>query len=55
MASFVDSIVAPLSVLNALLVAVSAQKREEVSSTLGQLESVWEEYDVYEKHGDSYE
>lgn len=55
MASFVDSIVAPLSVLNALLVAISAQKREEVSLTLNQLEHIWEEYDVYEKHGDKNE
>ncbi len=50
MASFVDSYVAPLSVLNALIVALSKKKQEEVSETFEQLETVWEEYDVYAKN-----
>ncbi len=49
MASFVDSLVAPLSVINALLVAISMCKREETMATLDHLEKIWDEYDVYEK------
>ncbi|MBQ8576975.1 MAG: MurR/RpiR family transcriptional regulator [Clostridia bacterium] len=49
MASFVDSYVAPLSVINALIVAISRKKQEEVSETFEKLEAVWEEYDVYAK------
>ena len=49
MASFVDSLVAPLSVINALIVAVGLRKKEEISRTYSTLESIWEEYQVYEK------
>ena len=49
MASFVDSLVAPLSIINALIVAVSMNKKEQLSETLGALEKIWDEYDVYEK------
>lgn len=49
MVSFVDSLVAPLSLLNALIVAVGMQKKDEVSDVLDDLEKIWEEYDVYEK------
>ena len=49
MASFVDSLVAPLSVINALIVAVGLKKKEEISRTYSTLESIWEEYQVYEK------
>lgn len=49
MASFVDSLVAPLSIINALIVAVSLNKKEELSKTLRELEKIWDEYDVYEK------
>lgn len=49
MASFVDSLVAPLSLVNALIVAVSRHKSEQLESTLGELEQIWSEYDVYEK------
>lgn len=49
MASFVDSLVAPLSVINALIVAVGMKKRTEVYETFSNLERVWDEYDVYEK------
>lgn len=48
MASFADSLVAPLSVINALVVAVSRKKRDEVSVRLHQLEQIWEEYNVYD-------
>lgn len=49
MASFVDSLVAPLSLINALIVAVGLQKREELTKTFQQLETIWDEYGVYEK------
>ena len=50
MASFVDSYVAPLSVINALIVAVSKKKKQDVAETFEKLEAIWEEYDVYDKH-----
>ena len=49
MASFVDSLVAPLSVINALIVAVGLRKKDEITRTYATLESIWEEYQVYEK------
>ena len=47
MASFVDSLVAPLSLINALIVAMSLRHREEVSEHFAQLESLWERNHVY--------
>ena len=49
MASFVDSLVAPLSLVNALLVAVSQRKNDELARTFQNLEDIWDEYGVYEK------
>lgn len=49
MASFVDSLVAPLSLINALIVAVSIRARERVTETFERLETIWEEYEVYSK------
>ena len=49
MASFVDSLVAPLSLVNALLVAVSRKKNDDLAMTFRTLEEIWEEYGVYEK------
>lgn len=46
-ASFVDSLVAPLSVINALIVSIGVRKKEEVSGHFMQLEKIWQEYDVY--------
>ena len=51
MASFVDSLVAPLSLVNALIVAISREKAVHLESSLNRWESIWEEYDVYEKQG----
>ena len=48
MASFVDSLVAPLSLINALIVAVGLKKRDEVSKTFAELEKIWDDYQVYE-------
>ena len=47
MASFVDSLAAPLSVINALLVALGLRRREALSRHLAELESIWETYRVY--------
>lgn len=51
MASFVDSLVAPLSLVNALIVAVSREKTVQLETSLNGLEQIWEEYEVYEKQG----
>ena len=50
MASFVDSLVAPMSLLNAIIVAVGLRKKHETSNTYAMLERIWSEYDVYEKN-----
>lgn len=47
MASFVDSLVAPLSVINALIIAVGLREKDKISNTYSSLESIWEEYQVY--------
>jgi Transcriptional regulators len=47
MASFVDSLVAPLSVINALIIAVGLREKEKISTTFANLENIWEEYQVY--------
>ncbi len=49
MAAFVDSLVAPLSVINAILVAISRKKRGELTERLQRLEQIWDEYEVYDK------
>lgn len=50
MASFVDSLVAPLSIINAMIVAVSLKKQDDLRVRLRQLEQIWDEYDVYDKN-----
>jgi len=49
MVSLVDSLVAPLSLVNALIVAIAAKREKELSQTFANLERIWDEYDVYEK------
>lgn len=53
MVSLVDSLVAPLSVVNALIVALAAGREQELEKTFNTLEKVWEEYHVYEKRSDT--
>ncbi len=48
MAAVVDSLVAPLSMINALIVATILKRDEEVKNTFGMLENIWQEYDVYQ-------
>ena len=47
MASFVDSLVAPLSVINALIVAVGVREKDKITSTFYELEELWKNYDIY--------
>ena len=52
MLSLADSLVAPMSIINALIVALSARREKEVAATFHNLEHIWEEYKVYEKKAD---
>ncbi|MDR3593581.1 MurR/RpiR family transcriptional regulator [Clostridium sp.] len=47
MASFVDSLVAPMSVINALIIAVGMREKESISDIFGNLEQIWQTYNVY--------
>ena len=49
MVSFIDSLVAPLSLINAMIIAVARRNKDAVSETFTRLENIWMEYDVYEK------
>ena len=53
MVSLVDSLVAPLSLINALIVAIASKREKELSETFANLERIWDEYDVYEKRVDA--
>ncbi|HAN21907.1 MAG: N-acetylmannosamine kinase [Clostridiales bacterium GWF2_36_10] len=48
-ASFVDSLVAPLAMINALIAAVGQRRRAEISQSFAKLEDIWEEYNIYDK------
>lgn len=52
MVSLVDSLVAPLSVVNALIVAIASKREKELHRTFEELEHIWEEYNVYQKRED---
>ena len=52
MISFVDSMVAPLSLVNALLIAVGRRMGTDVSRTFAELENIWNEYGVFGKMDD---
>lgn len=49
MVSFVDSLVAPMSVVNALIVSVGLQQEDSVAKTYEDLERIWDEYDAFER------
>ncbi len=49
MISFADSLVAPLSLINALIVALSFKKQDIVNSIFKRLEDIWDKYDAYKK------
>ena len=48
MASFVDSLAAPLSLINALLVTLGMHRKEHIKSSFESLETLWDQYRVYE-------
>ena len=52
MISFVDSMVAPMSMINALLVTIGYRKGKNVSATFAELEDIWNEYGVFGKSDD---
>ena len=54
MASVVDSLTAPLSVINALVVALCMKKRKKLIDTLDSLEKIWDEYQVYDNEEMGY-
>ena len=49
MNSFVDSLVAPFSVVNALIAALGMKQNEKIKNTFENLENIWDEYEVYDK------
>lgn len=55
MATIVDSLVAPLSVINSLIVAVSLKKLEDNREMLNSLEQIWKDYHVYQPFDDEAE
>ena len=49
MASFMDSFVAPLSIINAIIVEITRRREKEITERFDKLEAVWDEYEVYAK------
>ncbi len=49
--SFVDSLVAPMALINALIAAIGQRKKSELEESFSKLEDVWEEYKIYDKFG----
>lgn len=55
MVSFVDSLVAPLSLINALVAAAASKKRDDVYNDFRELEKIWDEYHVYRTGGENHQ
>lgn len=49
MASFMDSLVAPLSIINAIIIEITSRREKEITERFDALEKLWDEYDVYAK------
>ena len=49
MASFMDTLVAPISIINAIIIEITSRKEKEIRQRFDTLEQVWDEYDVYTK------
>ena len=47
MASFVDSLAAPMSVINALLVALGLRRKDALREHFSKLEALWDTYEIY--------
>lgn len=54
MVSFIDSLVAPLSIVNALIVSSARGRRNATKKNLAELEKIWEEYNIYETSEESH-
>ena len=52
MISFVDSMVAPMSTINALLVSLGNRLGADISSTFTDLEAIWNDYGVFKRADD---
>lgn len=50
MSYFVDSLVAPLSIINALIVSLVMKRKDDVAKIFTDMEDIWDEYEVYEKY-----
>lgn len=48
MLSFVDSLVAPMSLINALIVSIGMEKKNDITSSFEDLENIWKKYNVYD-------
>jgi DNA-binding MurR/RpiR family transcriptional regulator len=55
MVSFVDSLVAPLSLINALIAASARSRKDDVYQNLQTLETIWDEYKVYDNNAEEDE
>ena len=53
MLSFVDSLVAPMSLINALIVSIGMEKNIEIKATFQDLEKIWNKYSVYDSYSKS--
>jgi DNA-binding MurR/RpiR family transcriptional regulator len=49
MGSLVDSLIAPLSIINAILAAITLRRPEEIQARFERLETIWDQYDIYAK------
>ena len=49
MASYMDSLIAPLSIINAIVVEITARREKQIRERFDRLEQVWDEYGVYAK------
>ena len=49
MASFMDSLVAPVSIINSIIVEITQRREKEITQRFDTLEQIWDEYDVYTK------
>nr|MBE6544766.1 MurR/RpiR family transcriptional regulator [Oscillospiraceae bacterium] len=49
MASFMDSLVAPLSIINAIIIEITSRREKEITERFDALEKLWDEYEIYAK------
>ncbi|MBR5144762.1 MAG: MurR/RpiR family transcriptional regulator [Clostridia bacterium] len=49
MASFMDSLVAPLSIINAIIIEITSRREQQITERFDALEKLWDEYEVYAK------